>query len=89
MHYRLHLAEALSHRALADNLRRAAWPQVPDGQINQFAVKTFLRKNSSYSVGQITARSSPHPGPKEGRFAIVTNVGSGMRWTRQRRRANG
>jgi len=28
------------------------------------------------------------PGPREGRFAIVTNVGHGMRWTRTRRSAN-
>jgi len=27
------------------------------------------------------------PFPIEGRFAIVTDVGFGMRWTRQRRRA--
>jgi hypothetical protein len=26
---------------------------------------------------------------KEGRFAIVTNVGCGMRWTRQRRKTSG
>jgi len=25
-----------------------------------------------------------HPGPREGRIAIVTDVGCGMRWTRQR-----
>jgi len=28
--------------------------------------------------------SFTRPAPKEGRFAIVTDVGSGMRWTRQR-----
>ena len=33
-------------------------------------------------VGQITT-ILPHVSlPQEGRFAIVTNVGSGMRWTR-------
>jgi hypothetical protein len=28
--------------------------------------------------------SFPRPGPQEGRIAIVTDVGQGMRWTRQR-----
>jgi hypothetical protein len=27
---------------------------------------------------------SCHPGPREGRIMIVTDVGCGMRWTRQR-----
>ena len=31
---------------------------------------------------QITSSSSPSPPDTEGRFAIVTNVGQGMRWTR-------
>jgi hypothetical protein len=31
--------------------------------------------------------NSRHPGPQEGRIAIVTDVGSGMRWTRKRRHA--
>jgi hypothetical protein len=29
------------------------------------------------------------PPPLEGRFAIVTNVGGGMRWTWQRRKTSG
>jgi hypothetical protein len=29
--------------------------------------------------------SFPRPGPQEGRIAIVTDVGHGMRWTRERR----
>ena len=28
-------------------------------------------------VGQISATNSPHPGPQEGRFAVVMNVGPG------------
>ena len=31
---------------------------------------------------------SRHPASQEGRFAVVTDVGCGMRWTRQRRSAN-
>ena len=37
---------------------------------------------SSCAVGQITTILSRVPHPHEGRFAIVTDVGSGMRWTR-------
>jgi len=34
------------------------------------------------SVFQNSVLISRHPGPHEGRFAIVTNVGLEMRWTR-------
>jgi hypothetical protein len=34
-------------------------------------------------VGQITSIFSPIPPPQEGRIAIVTDVGSGMRWTQR------
>src|SRR6266576_3652530 len=33
-------------------------------------------------------RSSAQPVPQEGRFPIVTDVGSGMRWTRELRKTN-
>jgi|HubBroStandDraft_6_1064221.scaffolds.fasta_scaffold116366_1 hypothetical protein len=29
------------------------------------------------------------PLPQEGRFAVVTDVGSGMRWTQRRRKTGG
>jgi len=32
-------------------------------------------------VGQNTFTTSPRSCPQEGRFAMVTNVGRGMRWT--------
>jgi hypothetical protein len=32
---------------------------------------------------------SRHPASQEGRFAVVTNVGCRMRWTRQRRKTSG
>jgi hypothetical protein len=35
-------------------------------------------------VGQINATSSAVSDPQEGRFAIVTSVGCGMRWTFRR-----
>ena len=43
-----------------------------------------LPANSACAVGQIAFTSSPRSTPyPEGRFAIVTNVGRGMRWTCQ------
>ena len=45
----------------------------------------FLKNISVYSEAQITGLSSPVPALREGRIMIVTNVGHGMRWTRQRR----
>src|SRR4029079_17715023 len=53
----------------------------PDGQIT---VQPSREKYFAFAVGQISATSSRHPVPlQEGRFAIVTNVGCGMRWTRR------
>ena len=39
-------------------------------------------------VGQIKPRTPAIPHPLEGRIAIVTDVGCGMRWTQQRRARN-
>jgi len=43
-------------------------------------------KESACAVGQITGSSLRVFRPHEGRFAIVTNVGRKMRWTRRRKR---
>ena len=43
-----------------------------------------MQKYFASPVGQIISTNSRHPTPPEGRFAIVTDVGHGMRWTRQR-----
>jgi hypothetical protein len=42
-----------------------------------FPVHPPREKYSAFPVGQISATSSRHPGPNEGRFAIVTDVGQG------------
>src|SRR4051812_30742646 len=47
-------------------------------------VNPQTQKYSRSHVGQISFRTSPVSGPPEGRIAIVTDVGSEMRWTRQR-----
>jgi hypothetical protein len=45
-------------------------------------VQTSREKYSAFAVGQIISTSSPVSRPHEGRLAIVTDVGRGMRWTR-------
>jgi hypothetical protein len=60
---------------------------VPDGQISssiEFAVHPPLQKYFCFHTPQITSRTLRIPSHTEGRFAIVTDVGYGMRWTRQR-----
>jgi hypothetical protein len=51
-------------------------------------VKPRNQKYSAFAAGQISARTSAVPCPQEGRFAIVTDVGCGMRWTRRRQASN-
>jgi len=57
---------------------------LPDGQISHLAVQPRLQKYSASPPTQINSKSSAIPSRTEGRFAIVTDVGHGMRWTRQR-----
>jgi hypothetical protein len=45
-------------------------------------VQSLLQKYAGFPNTQISAIAFPSPPNKEGRFAIVTNVGRGMRWTR-------
>ena len=49
-------------------------------------VHPSLQKYFAVPVGQIIFMNSPVSRPQEGRIAIVTDVGRGMRWTRQYRR---
>src|SRR5450432_2322572 len=54
-------------------------------QINLiWAVQSSLQKYFCFRLTQITSRTFRIPSHTEGRFAIVTDVGHGMRWTRQR-----
>jgi hypothetical protein len=63
--------------------RREYLPSL-DGQISDFLSSTS-RKNISLSPsGKSALPARAIPSPQEGRFAVVTDVGSGMRWTRQR-----
>ena len=54
---------------------------LPDGQISHLAVQPCLQKYSASPPTQINSRTSAIPSHTEGRFAIVTDVGCGMRWT--------
>jgi hypothetical protein len=47
-------------------------------------VQSPARKYSSSRFPQISTTTPPVPARQEGRIAIVTDVGLGMRWTRQR-----
>jgi hypothetical protein len=40
-----------------------------------WVIQSLSQKYSAFAVGQITAISSRHPIPEEGRIAIVTNAG--------------
>ena len=50
----------------------------------RFPVQPHAQKYFASVVGQIVSTSSPVSRSQEGRLAIVTDVGSGMRWTLQR-----
>ena len=61
---------------------------LPDGQITSRVTKTvqpFREKYSALFLTQITCLLTPSRAHQEGRFAIVTNVGRGERWTRELR----
>jgi hypothetical protein len=59
---------------------------LPDRPFGRLRVQPCLQKYLYFHLTQITGFSRAIPFPIEGRFAIVTDVGFGMRWTRQRRR---
>jgi hypothetical protein len=65
--------------------RRGAASDLPDGQISDLAVESPLQKYFHFHPTQINSTTLPSRPREEGRIAIVTDVGHGMRWTRQRR----
>jgi len=52
------------------------------GLIFRIHVKPSHQKYFAFTEMQIKCMDAAVPPPSEGRFAIVTDVGSGMRWTR-------
>jgi len=57
---------------------------LPDRLFGGPRVQPCLEKYFDFHSTQITGLSCVIPFPIEGRFAIVTDVGFGMRWTRLR-----
>jgi hypothetical protein len=53
-----------------------------------WAVQSCPQKDSGCVVGQIRTTNPAVPRSEEGRFAIVTDVERGMRWTLQRYETN-
>ena len=62
----------------ASRFRRA---DLPDGLIFRIPVNPSVEKYFALSEDGITCMPHPVPHPSEGRIAIVTDVGCGMRWT--------
>lgn len=89
----LGLAErrGLSHRAIAHSTARSCElkfliladspSDLPDGLFAGMAVQSLLQKYFVSRLTQITFTTCAIPAHTEGRFAIVTNVWRGMRWT--------
>jgi hypothetical protein len=61
-------------------------PMLPVGQIAESYVQPCVKKYFDSLLSQITSTSIAVPAHTEGRFAIVTDVGCGMRWTRHVKR---
>jgi hypothetical protein len=59
---------------------------LPDGLFGEIAVQPRLQKYFASRFGRNSFIDSHIPHPQEGRIAIVTDVGRGMRWTRQYRK---
>ena len=89
---RVSLALRTDLAAMANQIRAFGLRQInPTGKsllIFRNRVKPRNQKYSAFAAGQISARTPAIPCPQEGRFAIVTDVGCGMQWTRQRQASN-
>jgi hypothetical protein len=61
-----------------------AQSDLPDGLFGDGRVQPLLQKYFASPLTQIKSKILPSRSREEGRLAIVTDVGSGMRWTQQR-----
>jgi hypothetical protein len=77
--YRSNRCEALA----PDGGIIASISDLPDKPFRRRRVQPCLQKYPSFHLTQITGLCRAIPFPIEGRFAIVTDVGFGMRWTRR------
>src|SRR5258708_4068461 len=84
------LAKPASLRAIDGFLKRSTHPKNSARRANQKNLSSPFAKNISLPAsGKSPVQARPIPAREEGRIAIVTDVGQGMRWTRQRRGAQG
>src|SRR6266436_10156005 len=94
--YQTHRTGAVAFAPQSPRITRAGASTPPLREIvnllNRFnlicPVQSRLQKYFRSGLTQIRCISKPSR-PTEGRFAIVTDVGNGMRWTRERRARNG
>jgi transposase len=71
--------------AVMDALRRAMEPLTAQNRLHPplpNGLALLMQGSCPVSSGKSSLRDCPVPPHKEGRFAVVTNVGCGMRWTR-------
>jgi hypothetical protein len=61
---------------------------LPDGLSDDSAVQSFQKKYSASPPSRNSFIDSAIPPSQEGRIAIVTDVGCGMRWTRRCHKTN-
>ncbi len=64
------------------NMLSLPYGDLPVGRFADGGVQPPLQKYFCFRTPQITSRTLRIPSHTEGRFAIVTDVGGGMRWTR-------
>ena len=67
---------------------KPAWNRAARIEIDAAAPIEFGISEISLSTRPKSVVYARRPAPSEGRFAIVTDVGRGMRWTRQRQKTN-
>jgi hypothetical protein len=72
------------HRIATSSRRLPIELICPSGVISIFLSSPLCKNISLCSSGKSSLQIRAIPSHTEGRFAIVTDVGHGMRWTRQR-----
>ena len=73
-----------------DSLPHGCFPKLicPTGSPFRIPVQSPHQKYFAFSEAQISCMVRVSRFPQEGRLAIVTDVGGGMRWTRERRKTS-
>jgi hypothetical protein len=85
---RSHFHRKCRPRLYLDGMGSTRSTDLPDKLIFRIHVKPSRKKYFSFPEAQISRILRPSRFAQEGRFAIVTDVGSGMRWTRRLHRTS-